>query len=162
MVQLYWEKEGVTHQHKYYFCCNRGISSSEIWCCHWVSSSQCVKGSCCLHVQGVFLFKDNLVFHHQVAPILRPPYSCALFDVRFSCWFWWGFRCSGMRCFVIPNIPKIMGPPSWTFEDEGTMIRETSWTAYVNDTVSHSTWLESTATLLREHQASHSVMFVYV
>jgi hypothetical protein len=67
-----------------------------MWCCHWVSSLQRVKGSCCLHAQGVFLFNNNLVFHHQVAPILHLPYRCALFDLRFSRWFFWGFRCSGM------------------------------------------------------------------
>lgn len=115
------------------------ISSSETWHCHWVISSQRVKGSCCLHFKGSFLFNDNLVFHHQLAPILSP----ALFDLRFSHWFCWGFTCSGTRYFVIPNILKIMGPPYWTFEDEGTMLHEMSWTAYVNDTVSHSNWLES-------------------
>ena len=49
--------------------------------------------------------------------------------------------------------------PSWTFEDEGNMIHEMSWTAYVNDTVSQSNWLESSAVLLREHRALHSVTF---
>lgn len=161
-MQLNWEKGGVTLKHKCYFCCSWGINSSEMWRCHWVSSSQRVKGSCCLHIQGVSLFNDNLVFHHQVDPILRPPYRCASFDLRFSHWFCWGFRCSGMRCFVIPNILKIMGLPSWTFEDEGTMIHEMSWTTDVNDTVSHSNWLESSAALLWEHQAMRSVTFVYM
>ena len=145
-----------------YLCCSQGINSSEMCRCHWVSSSWHVKGSCCLHVQGVFLFNNNRVFHHQVAPILHPPYRCALFDLRFSHWFCWGFRCSGMWCFVIPNILKIVGPPSWTFENEVTMIHEMSWTAYVNDVVSHSYRLESSATLLPEHQALHSVTFVYM
>ena len=111
-------------------------------------------------VRFLLTFKMRELFlPHPVVPILILPYRCALFDLRFSHRFCWGLRCSGMWCFVIPNILKIMGPPSWTFENEGTMIHEISWTAYVNDSATcQLTWILSNAAA----RTLHSVTFVYM